>query len=625
MSSFSFYLKIGLQTLALLSLSGCEKSPDPIQRPNILLILVDDLGNNDIASWGDDQAPTPSLNKLSQESIRFRRHYTDSTCSPSRASLLTGQHSVNVGFQANGLGLSSDQPTLPKSLKSLGYYTAHLGKWHVGEALEYPEIQPGNQGFDYWMGFLNHYVLRGPGPDGQILQQVPTHINPWLQENGHPPVQHPGYLDDLLTDKAVELISKTDKQPWYINLWLFSPHTPYQPAPEFKAQFPDTPDGRYLAVLKQLDHNVARLMSTLREKGLEENTIVVFASDNGGNNKARNNNFPLLGKKATYLEGGVRSPLVIRWPSRYKSNDVLNVTHITDLFPTLVKLAGGQVPAGLMGRNLEPLLRGESLPNRSSLYWAADIGNTEITYAGVNFLENRAFYQDTNGILGTYLVTSAIDTLRPTEKPPQTFTAQQASTEITEWERQARRVHLVMHPASADKPAFLSGMDFQRAPVFGGYSLGMSLSRPNSGKGEQTLVEQKGIWKISLEADHRLKLQHQDTELYSSPIKLTDRCNTLVASFYIQQTKTYPYEYKANSHVELYLNGASVLDSRQILSRPKTAQPLTNPTFIGANGDGTNTYRGKIGKPVLINKKLIPRQDGYNLADMLSELCKTSK
>lgn len=280
-----------LGLLAILLCASCSgNDASQTARPNILLILTDDLGNNDVASWGDGIAPTPALDQLSRDSVRFRRHYTDSTCSPSRASLLTGQSATKLGFQPNGLGLSTDLPNLPRSLKQLGYRTIHLGKWHVGEALEYPQIQPGSLGFDYWLGFLNHFVLRGPGPDGQILQRKPSHIDPWLQENGQPPVQHKGYLDDLLTDKAIELIDANGEQPWFINLWLYSPHAPYQPSPEFQTQFPNTPEGRYLAVLKQLDHNVQRLLAELKARGLDDNTLVVFASDNGGTNQARDNN-----------------------------------------------------------------------------------------------------------------------------------------------------------------------------------------------------------------------------------------------------------------------------------------------------------------------------------------------
>ncbi|MGL4316272.1 MAG: sulfatase-like hydrolase/transferase [Pseudomonas sp.] len=609
--------------LFLVGLAGCNDKPavEGAVRPNILLILTDDLGNNDIASWGDGLAPTPTLDSLSQASVRFRRHYTDSTCSPSRASLLTGQHALNLGFQPTGLGLSSDLPNLPRSLRDLGYRTAHIGKWHVGEALEYPQIQPGKLGFDYWLGFLNHFVLRGPGPGGEVVRRRPTHIDPWLQESGQPPVQHKGYLDDVLTDKAIELIGQKRGQPWFINLWLYSPHTPYQPSPEFKAQFPDTPEGRYLAVLKQLDHNVQRLLSELKARGLDDNTLVVFASDNGGTNQARDNNFPLEGQKNTYLEGGVRSPLFIHWPGHFENADIDSVTHITDLYPTLLALAGGQVPSGLMGRDLGPVLRGGRPPERGQLFWAADSGPAGMIYAGAHFAEQRFFYRDLRGRTSTRAISGAIGAAPGKAIVPLAIETDQQSTEIAAWEREVRRINVAWHPAQGSKPAYLSGLDLQRAPVFGGFSLGLALSAPSVGKGRQVLVEQAGVWGLSLESDGRLRLHHGDHELYSEPVVLGASCNSLVASFDIQAAPSYPMPRAASSRAVLYLNGHAVLDSSALLVRPLAEQPLTNPTFIGNDVASTSPFLGQIGKPLLVGKLLLPQQEGYALTDLQAELC----
>lgn len=610
-------------TVVLLAflLSGLANADVATSRPNILLILVDDLGNNDIAGWGDSTALTPALDRLSQGAVRFRRHYTDSTCSPSRASLLTGQHAISVGFQPNGLGLSSDLPNLPRSLKELGYRTIHLGKWHVGEALEYPEIQPGALGFDYWWGFLNHFVLRGPDPAGNLLQRQPTHLDPWLQENGAPPVQHRGYLDDLLTDKAIEFIGAGDDQPWFINLWLYSPHTPYQPSSEFQAQFPDTEEGRYLAVLKQLDHNVQRLLAELKRQGLDKNTLVVFASDNGGINQARDNNFPLLGKKATYLEGGVRSPLLVRWPGHFENLDVESVTHITDLYPTLVSLAGGRVPQGLMGRDLTSWLQGGATAERSSLYWAADAGALGMTYAGAHFLEHRFFYRELFGDINTHAITPAIGLPRVAAQIEAEKDPKSVSREIAAWESSVRRVAVNWHPEDGGRPGYLSGRDMQRAPVFAGYSLGLALAAPTLGNGRQILIEQPEVWGLSLEPDRRLRLRHGSSELYSAPVALNSTCNTLVASFDVQQAYSYPFASAAKAHTVLYLNGQVVLDSDALLMRPPSAVGLKNPTFIGSGPKGNAPYSGQIGRPILINKMLKPQQEGYGLPDMLNELC----
>lgn len=616
-------LLIGI--LGILLLGGCSGN-DPAQpaRPNILLILTDDLGNNDIASWGDGTAPTPSLDELSRQSVRFRRHYTDSTCSPSRAALLTGQHPVSVGFQADGLGLSSDLETLPEALQRLGYRTAHVGKWHVGEALEYPEIQPGHHGFDYWFGMLNHFVLRGPGVNGEIRQGRPTHSDPWLQENGMPARQHRGNLDDLLTDKAIELMAEGGEQPWFINLWLFSPHTPYEPSSVFAQQFPDTPEGRFKAVLKQLDHNVERLLQALEGQGGAENTIVVFASDNGGPNIARNNNFPLLGKKAAYLEGGVRSPLWLRWPGHYGDAEITATTHITDLYPTLLALAGGGPPGAMMGRNLRPLLDGKALPEPTAFHWMADGGGLGMSYAAHLFDRSRLFYRDTFGGFQTGYVTSAIGA------PPvqgggvgEAMERTDASDLIRAAERDLRRLPLDWQPATSDQPASLSGRDFQRAPAFGGFSLGLSLDVQVPQAVQQTLLEQQGVWRIDWLPDQRIRVLIGSEEQFSTPLSQANQvCNSLVVTTHIKPLSTFPFPGPAASILRVYWNDEVVLDSDRVLSRPATAEPLKNPTWIGNSADGKHPFLGTVrGKPVVINKLLLAKQPGYSLESLQQVLC----
>ena len=615
--------------LGILLLGGCSGN-DPAQpaRPNILLILTDDLGNNDIASWGDGTAPTPSLDELSRQSVRFRQHYTDSTCSPSRAALLTGQHPVSLGFQADGLGLSSDLETLPEALQRLGYRTAHVGKWHLGEALEYPEIQPGHHGFDYWFGMLNHFVLRGPGVNGEIRQGRPTHRDPWLQENGLPPRQYRGNLDDLLTDKAIKLMAESGEQPWFINLWLFSPHTPYEPSSVFAQQFPDTPEGRFKAVLKQLDHNVERLLQALERQGGTENTIVVFASDNGGPNIARNNNFPLLGKKATYLEGGVRSPLWLHWPGHYGNAEITATTHITDLYPTLLALAGGGPSGEMMGRNLRPLLDGNVLPEPTAFHWMADAGGLGMSYAAHLFDRSRLFYRDPFGGFQTGLTTPAIGVSSNQGDPSgEVMTPANASELLKTAERDLRRLPLDWQPGTADQPASLRGRDFQRAPAFGGFSLGLSLDAQAPQAVTQTLLEQQGVWRIDWLPNQRLRVLIGSEEQFSIPIRQTDRaCNSLVVTTHIKPFSAFPFPGPAASRLSVYWNDEVVLDSNSVLSRPATAEPLKHPTWIGNSADGNHPFLGKVrGAPTVINKFLLPEQSGYSLDDLRQTLCSGGK
>lgn len=613
-----------MSLLAILLTSGCSgNDPDQQPRPNILLILTDDLGNNDIASWGDGTAPTPTLDELSRQSVRFRRHFTDSTCSPSRAALLTVQHPVSVGFQTNGLGLSSDLETLPKSLQALGYRTAHIGKWHVGEALEYPEIHPGAQGFDYWLGMLNHFVLRGPGAEGQILRQAPTYLDPWLQENGSQPQQFKGYLDDILTEKAIDMMSEGE-QPWFINLWLFAPHTPYQPSPRFADQFPDTAEGQFQSILKHIDYNVERLLESLEQKGLTENTIVIFASDNGGPNIARDNNFPLQGKKTNYLDGGVRSPLLLHWPNNYEDREISAPSHITDIFPTLIALAGGTPPTGIMGRDLRPLMSGQTQNAPSAFYWAADGGFGNMTYGSQLLDHSSFFYRDLFGAYSTGAAKGAIATpSTETSTEPPLPNAADADALITAFERQVRTPPFAWQPGTVGHAGQLSGRDFQRAPVMGGYSLGFSLQSPTAHPVQQTLLEQQGVWRVDWLPDQRLRVLIGSEEQFSKPLNSLNRtCNKLVVSTQIEPARTHPFPGPASSRLLLYWNGQVVLDSPTVLTRPRSAAPLKNPTWIGNSADGQSPLLGqRLAKPVIINKFLLPQQEGYDLSALQAELC----
>lgn len=613
-----------LSLFAILLTAGCSGNDSSQQsRPNILLILTDDLGNNDIASWGDGSVPTPTLDELSQESVRFRRHFTDSTCSPSRAALLTGQHPASIGFLADGLGLSSDIETLPESLKKLGYRTAHIGKWHVGEAIEYPEIQPGKHGFDYWFGMLNHFVLRGPNPGGELIRQQPTHINPWLQEDGLPPQQHQGFLDDLLTDKAIELIGDTN-QPWFINLWLFSPHTPYQPSPRFASEFPDTAEGHYLSLLKNIDFNVSRLLESLKQRGVLENTIVVFASDNGGPNLARDNNYPLEGIKTTYLDGGVRSPLLLHWPKHFENAEITAATHITDIYPTLLALAGGKQPENIMGRNLMPLLQGEEVTQTKELYWMAEGGQWGMTYGGHLLDRNEQFFRDLYDGYQTKPTAPAIGAADTTSVDTnQALERKQANQLIKSAERRLRVLPFNWQPGTANETAMLTGRDFQRAPVFSGYSLGLALGELPSTDTPQTVLEQPGIWRIDWLTDRRLKVTIGDVEQFSEPLPATSAsCNALVFSFHVKPSSTFPFPGPASSRSLIYWNNQVLLDSDTLLKRPNSAEALANPTYIGADAEHKQPFQSNLlKKPIIINKLLTVKQDGYNLNDMTADLC----
>ena len=607
--------------LAILLCTGCSgNDADQPSRPNILFILADDLGNNDIGSWGAGEPHTPTLDRLSQQSLRFRSHYTDSSCSVSRAALLSGRDPVNIGFEPIGLGLSQDLQTLPKSLKQLGYRTLHVGKWHVGEAKEYPGVWPLQQGFDHWFGMFSHFVLQGPDASGRLENGKPTFLNPWLQLDREPIKQYPGHLDDILTAYVLKQIAdaKGDNTPWFINLWYLSPHHPYQPAEAFAKQYPDNANGRYLAVLAQLDHNVQRVLQVLEKTGQAENTIVVFASDNGSPNIARDSNFPFTGIKVSYREGGVRSPLLIRWPGHLKAADIEGVTRITDLYPTLLSMAGGQVPEDLSGRNLSAELLGQTpLPDVEALHWAADTAWGHLY--GAHFPGRGLFAQDVMGPFAIEAVTGSVN--QPVRSQALELSQVQAGQLMRDWERKSRPIPLTWQRQSAST-GILTGRDYQRAPIMGGFSLGLALGAPREQQGEQVLVEQPGVWSLHLQADGRLRFRHGETVLLSdSPVSLSHVCNSLITSIHIEPPSRFPFKKPGTTDVRLFVNQEQVLQSSQMLQRPDDEVVLRTPTYVGAGADGRGAYSGTVDRTLLIGKHFLPGQTGYGLGDMAADLC----
>jgi arylsulfatase A-like enzyme len=342
--------RIGFAIIALLSASAghCREQ---VQRPNILVILADDMGVNDLGHINRNQTLTPNLDQLARAGISFSRHYTDSSCSPSRAALLTGMNPARVGFHPIGLTLPQDIVTLPEFLRRQGYHTALFGKWHTGETLE--GDGPDKHGFDEWFGMLSHFYLAGARRNGHLVGQTPVYIDPWLQLNGAEAVQHKGHIDDLLTQEVVQSIARQSGKPWFIYVPLLSPHTPTVPNAKFAAKYPDTPNGRYRAVIEQLDSNIGTILQQVERSGQKDNTIVVFLSDNGGTGSAFPSNTPFDGKKATYEEGGIRTPLIVYWPKHWVGGKRIDdVKYIADIYPTLVAALGLKPDAQLDGTDL---------------------------------------------------------------------------------------------------------------------------------------------------------------------------------------------------------------------------------------------------------------------------------
>ena len=363
---------IGTAAVALLTLLLGAPSR-AAEKPNILIILVDDLGYGDLSSYGADDLRTPHIDALIERGMRFENFYANCpVCSPTRAALLTGRYPDMVGVPGvirthpeNSWGYLAPQAVLlPAVLKKAGYRTAIVGKWHLG--LRSPNI-PNDRGFDHFHGFLgdmmdDYYNHRRHGINYMRLNQ--REIDP------------EGHATDLFTRWAVEFLRQQSKeQPFFLYLAYNAPHTPIQPPDDWLAKVrrrePQISEkrARLVALIEHMDDGIGRVLAALRETGLHENTIVAFTSDNGGQLSAGANNGPLRDGKQSVYEGGLKVPACVVWPGHIEPRSQTDLPAMTmDLFPTVLEAAGIEIDHRIDGRSFLPTLLGQSQPELRD-YW----------------------------------------------------------------------------------------------------------------------------------------------------------------------------------------------------------------------------------------------------------------
>ncbi len=359
----------------LLALAACSAPAEPPaglageppeRRPNILLIVADDLGYGDLGVYGSRTIATPHLDRLAREGMRFTSFYANGpTCAPTRVALLTGRYPQRFGLYGrlrvdSTWGLPPDAPTLPQLLSSAGYETVHVGKWHVGHAEE--TFRPLARGFDRFFGFLHAHHL------------PKTYRDPRLSRGDGPGEVRPGHLTDLLAEETETFLRRRGGAgaPFFLNLWTFSPHKPLEPPPRWAARHDDTVAGRYAAQVAALDENVGRLLAVLDDTGLAADTVVVFLSDNGGARDTHGGrNGPFRGAKNQLSEGGIRVPMIVRWPGRVAAGVVSDgLVASFDLLPTIAELAGADLTGvPIDGRSLAALLGGGADDFDGPLFW----------------------------------------------------------------------------------------------------------------------------------------------------------------------------------------------------------------------------------------------------------------
>ena len=329
--------------------------------PNVLLIVTDDQGAWDLGSAGNPHIHTPNLDALAKSGVSFARYYAAPVCSPTRAGLMTGRYAFRTGLYNTRFGgdsLSLREVTVAQLLRQAGYRTGLFGKWHLGR---YHGYQPQQRGFDEFLGHYQGHIERYEYADQFVY-------------NGRP-VTTRGYVTDLVTDAAIDFIDDARRRaaasPFFCYVAFSAPHSPYQldtshaHQPEGDAMITnylkrglDLQQARIYAMVERVDRNIGRLLAHLDKSGLTRDTVVLFMSDNGG--VSRHWNGTLRGFKAQVYEGGVRSPLFVRWPEQFPAGGVVKAqaSHV-DILPTLCELAGAAVPKDrtIDGRSLVPLLR----------------------------------------------------------------------------------------------------------------------------------------------------------------------------------------------------------------------------------------------------------------------------
>lgn len=327
--------------------AGAGLRAQPRRPPNFIVIFADDLGYGDLACYGSKTNETPNLDRMAREGVRFTDFYVPMPfCAPSRATLLTGRYPFRHGVVGNpapdsginDVGLPPSETTIAEVLKQLGYATICIGKWHLGHK---PELMPRKQGFDEYYGILYSNDMRPV----QIVHNERVAQYPVLQSN----------LTRDYTKHATDFLERNREKPFFLYLPHAMPHKPLAASEEFYT--PHTPDDLYADVIRELDWSVGRVLAKVKELGLEDNTLVLFASDNGpwfGGSTAG-----LRGMKGATWDGGIRVPLIARWPGHIPPGRASKeVCASIDLFPTLSNLAGAKAPPNVTidGRDIFPLM-----------------------------------------------------------------------------------------------------------------------------------------------------------------------------------------------------------------------------------------------------------------------------
>ncbi|MFM5923098.1 MAG: sulfatase [Novosphingobium sp.] len=359
------------------ALSAASRAPG---KPNVIFIMADDLGYADLSCTGSHHIRTPAIDSIGAAGVQLRQGYSSTPiCSPTRTALLTGCYAQRFAIGTEeplgpnaprGIGVPAERPTIASVFRALGYHTKLVGKWHLGEP---PAHGPLAHGYDEFLGivegaadYYRHHMVMGGKDQGVGLAQ------------GNDAIEKTGYLTDLFGDEAVKSIEASADKPLFLSLHFNAPHWPWEGREDAEVaktlgasfHYDGGSLAKYREMVEAMDQNVAKVLAALKRSGKADNTIVVFTSDNGGERFSET--WPFTGQKGEVLEGGIRVPLLVRWPAAIKPGSKSDqVMASMDFLPTLLAMAGGDVAAAgkFDGADLSAQLAGRAAPIERTLFW----------------------------------------------------------------------------------------------------------------------------------------------------------------------------------------------------------------------------------------------------------------
>jgi len=381
-----------LVTIVLLGCGCATLLAAPKKLPNIIFIMADDLGYGDLGSYGQKRIKTPTVDRLASEGMRFTDFYAGSTvCAPSRCVLMTGYHTGRTFIRGNGKdNLRPGDVTVAEVLKTAGYTTGLIGKWGLGH--EGSAGVPTRQGFDYFYGYLDQHHAHNYYPSFLMRNESRVPLANVVPKEGKfgqgVAAKKVDYSHDLCANEALAFVDRNKDRPFFLYLALTIPHANNE-AGNRGMEVPDygeyesldwpEPQKGHAAMITRMDRDIGRLMARLAKYGIDDNTIVMFTSDNGPHHEGGNNpdfnqsRGPLRGTKRSLTEGGIRVPLIVRWPGRVEAGSISHhVAAFWDVMPTLAQLTGTAVavPADIDGQSFLPAILGNEQKQHDHLFWA---------------------------------------------------------------------------------------------------------------------------------------------------------------------------------------------------------------------------------------------------------------